>query len=124
MRGVQRQPQRLGRCRRSPRFAILADTPWFSTSPVQCASLNVENLKPCRVARDEVIDRNWLAQDEATVEAAGAAYVDLTNTYCTDHCSPIIADTVVFRDTHHLTATFAKALSVPFRERLAAAGLL
>lgn len=114
----------LGKMPSEARVAVLADTPWFSTSPVQCASLNVENLETCAIPRDEVIDPRWVANEKSSVEASGAAYVDMTDTFCTDKCSPVIGDTLVFRDTHHLTATFVKAIAEPFRERLAQKSVL
>ncbi len=114
----------LGEMPKNSKIAVVADTPWFTTSPVQCASLNINDLAKCAVLRTDVIDSGWLSEDRIAVETAGATYVDMTNEYCTDICGPIIADTVVFRDSHHLTATFVEGLAGSFRDRLSTAGAL
>ena len=37
-------------------------------------------------------------------------YVDLTNTYCSTTCPPVIDGMIVYRDHSHLTDTFARTL--------------
>jgi hypothetical protein len=42
----------------------------------------------------------------------GATIVDLSDSVCPgDPCPPIIGTTLVYRDHHHLTATFAVSLA-------------
>jgi hypothetical protein len=43
--------------------------------------------------------------------------IDLTDYYCTaDFCPSVIGDVIVYRDTNHITATFAATLAGPLGE--------
>ena len=45
--------------------------------------------------------------------------VDLTAYFCADMCPAIVGDTLVYRDSHHLTASFAGELAAPLKQMLA-----
>lgn len=94
--------------------AVVGDTPWFDQSPVTCASLHLENLEPCEVDRDGVVDLSWTELEQQTTEALGAAYFDPTSLYCTDRCGPYLDNLLVYRDSHHLTNTFVAATAPEF----------
>jgi hypothetical protein len=48
--------------------------------------------------------------------------IDLTSYYCTaDRCPSVIGDVIVYRDTNHITATFAKTLARPLEDGLRSA---
>ena len=75
-----------------------------------------------RVAVDQeclitAVEGDWLEEQEGVAEAEGAAFVDPTPWVCpVDPCPAVIGRYLVYRDTHHLTTTYALAL----RNRLAA----
>ena len=48
--------------------------------------------------------------------------LDFDDAFCDDSgaCPPIIGNVIVYRDAHHLTATYAESLGPALRRRLAA----
>ncbi len=60
---------------------------------------------------------------EASVtQSLGVPRLDLTDEICSaDACGPVIGDTLVYRDAHHLTATFSAELSGALGAQLASA---
>ena len=53
-----------------------------------------------------------LVRERAAAAAADATVVDLSGAICPgDPCQAVIGDTIVQRDDHHLTATFATSLA-------------
>jgi hypothetical protein len=53
-----------------------------------------------------------LAADAQIAAATGATFVDPTPWMCvTDPCPAVIGRFLVYRDEHHMTATFARALA-------------
>ncbi|MEL5992365.1 acyltransferase family protein [Microbacterium phosphatis] len=100
------------------KVTVVADTPYFKTSPINCAIAHVDDLSPCIAPRDDVIDARWVDAERAAVEAAGGTYADMSDLYCSDVCGPYIGDTLVYRDNHHLTASFTETLAEPLGEIL------
>jgi hypothetical protein len=45
--------------------------------------------------------------------------IDLTPYFCADTCPAIAGNTLIYRDSHHLTASFAAELAAPLRAKLA-----
>lgn len=93
---------------------VIADTPWFEDSPVNCAAAHIDDLAACIVPTDSVVDAARVDAERNAVISSGGSYVDPTEVYCGEACGPYIGDTVVFRDRHHLTATFAAGRAEEF----------
>jgi hypothetical protein len=56
--------------------------------------------------------RQHLIRERVAARAANATLVDLSDAICPgDPCQPVIGDMIVYRDDHHLTATFAASLA-------------
>jgi peptidoglycan/LPS O-acetylase OafA/YrhL len=109
----------IGRLPEQSRVLMLADSPDFGTSPVECLSQHVDNATAC--ARPAALALRSPGR-VATYRAAGstrAELIDLTPYFCADTCPPIVGDTLVYRDSHHLTASFSSELAAPLRARLA-----
>lgn len=99
---------------------VIQDTPWFEESPVQCASKNLDDLDPCFYDRASLIDSKWTEAERQAVAQYGQRYLSLNDLVCPDdHCGPYMGDTVVFRDAHHLTATFVASRADEFAGALA-----
>ncbi|WP_344731053.1 SGNH hydrolase domain-containing protein, partial [Microbacterium oryzae] len=65
-----------------------------------------------------------LADDPLRIAAAAvdAPLVDLSDAYCTDAACPMmLGGVLVYRDLHHLTASFSTTLGHPLAERIATA---
>ena len=100
------------------RVALLADTPRAPDDPPICLSSHLDDALSCATARQDAVEGDWLEEQQGVAEAEGAAFVDPTPWVCpVDPCPAVIGRYLVYRDTHHLTTTYAMAL----RNRLAAA---
>ena len=61
----------------------------------------------------------WTEGEAAVAKGAGAAFIDPTPWVCrTDPCPAVTGRLLVFRDQHHLTATYARALAERLFARL------
>ena len=61
-------------------------------------------------------------QSAATAAIAGAAYLPTLQWFCTaDRCPTVVGTTVAYRDSNHITRTYAAQLSRPFAAALKAA---
>jgi hypothetical protein len=77
-----------------------------------CISINRSNVRRCETARDVAFNWRFLKLERAAAKATGGTIVDLSNDICPATSCPVVIDkTIVYRDSHHLTATFARALA-------------
>ena len=90
----------------------------------ECVAKNLHALTRCAVPRGPAVARSGAAlQRAAADQVPGATLVDLTGYVCPqDTCAPVIGGVLVFRDTHHLTGTYARSLA-PMLETPIRAGL-
>jgi peptidoglycan/LPS O-acetylase OafA/YrhL len=90
-------------------------TPHVLIDVPDCLSKYGQDTKKCTQPRQKV-----LMQDPVTVAAKGAKGVvlaDMTDAICArDRCEPIVGNVLVYRDGHHLTATYSASLA-PFLDR-------
>ncbi|MGO2149836.1 MAG: acyltransferase family protein [Microbacterium gubbeenense] len=92
-----------------PVLALL-DNPYFGESPVTCISEDPSTaVERCAKPQDEVLLDD--GKQRAVDEDPNATLLDLTRYYCADGvCPPVIGGVVVYRDSHHITATYASTL--------------
>lgn len=102
-------------------FAI-RDNPRMQEHTPTCLGIT-DNLDDCTITRDEGVSPNipWEDNDEIP---SNVIFADLTDYFCNETtCPPVIGNVIVYRDTHHITATYAKtlapALKGPLEEALA-----
>jgi hypothetical protein len=94
-----------------PRVIVLADTPRPGYLVADCLA-EAAGIEACDAARDRMVDEAYREREAAAVAAAGAGLVDATDRLCTPSECPLIrGTTLVFRDAHHLSATFSARLS-------------
>jgi peptidoglycan/LPS O-acetylase OafA/YrhL len=99
------------------RTVILADPPRSDVDVPGCLSANVWDIRACATSRKRALAGHAVMERQAAA-AAGVAMIDLAARICPDTpCLPVVDNMIVFRDTHHLTATFARSLG-PDLERL------
>ena len=102
-----------------PEVAVLADVPHDPETPAVCLSDELENAGECATPISSAFDPRIVRAERAAAEATGADYLDLTPYLCNDEtCPVIIGDLLVYRDGHHLTATFSTKLAPPLWEEL------
>jgi hypothetical protein len=96
---------------------VIADTPRVGYDPAECLATS-GGIEDCDVERDRMVDEAYAELEAAAAEAAGAGLISTTDWICFEEDCPLVRGAIlVYRDSHHLTATFADRLS----ERLGAA---
>ncbi|MEU4473439.1 acyltransferase family protein [Micromonospora sp. NPDC023888] len=92
---------------------VLRDTPLHLKDIAECVSKNRNRLTKCADSRDDVLGRGGgPAQEEAADGLAGAHLIDLNDWICpADRCAPVIGGVLVWRDAHHLSATYSTTLA-------------
>ncbi|RCK57176.1 acyltransferase family protein [Microbacterium sorbitolivorans] len=88
----------------------LRDNPSFPDSPVTCVSEDPETAdERCEEPQDTALLND--PKEDAVLVDPDAELIDLTRYYCADgECPAVIGGVVVYRDGHHLTATYASTL--------------
>lgn len=102
-------------------IAVVADNPASSNEAIACltrVTLGGDKTGECGTPRATA-----LREPDPLVAAAdlvpGTTVIDLTPFYCTvDRCPAVIGNVIVYRDTNHITATFAKTLATPLEDGL------
>ncbi|HET7027015.1 MAG TPA: acyltransferase family protein [Candidatus Limnocylindrales bacterium] len=94
--------------RRLPgRVAIVVDTPYAKSDIPGCLSAHTDDVTACAF---RISGGNGVLE-RAAAKASGAAVVDLTASLCVRGLCPAVANgMIVYRDSHHLTATFSRSL--------------
>ncbi|GJF14807.1 acyltransferase [Mycolicibacterium cyprinidarum] len=103
------------------RIAAIADNPESSEDAIACLtrfSLSGDQTGECGTPKTEAFRYPDPLVAAAQV-VAGTTLIDLTPYYCTtDRCPSVIGNVIVYRDTNHITATFAKTLAQPLEDGL------
>jgi peptidoglycan/LPS O-acetylase OafA/YrhL len=99
---------------------VIADTPNLASTPSICLSANLNRASECGKPRDEALSGGARSAEQNTAESLSVPYIDLTDYLCDARCEPILGDTLVYRDAHHLTATFSAQMAGPLGDELLA----
>ncbi|GGF12948.1 acyltransferase family protein [Subtercola lobariae] len=99
------------------KIMVVSDTPEFNESAPDCLSANLTDALACSAPRVEALDSTWAAAQKATVEQLGGSYLDLSDYFCTPtECDPVIGNTLVYRDTSHITEVWSAKFGGVFGE--------
>ncbi|WP_236831627.1 acyltransferase family protein [Blastococcus sp. KM273128] len=94
------------------RIVALADTPRPDIDIAECVSANGDQLTACAVPRQQAVGPQAGIHREVALSLPGVASVDLNDAICpTELCAPVIGGALVYRDTNHLTDTYARSLA-------------
>lgn len=96
----------------------LRDTPTTRSRIVECIDLHSPDVEACVRERDTAFkeDPQVIAAEEDDVDTS---VVDLSDRFCVDDiCPAVIGNVLVYRDSHHITATYSRLLSDDLDERL------
>ena len=108
--GVARTLRQLGGVARS--VVLIGETARMREDPPACLSAHLDDASICSNPFDQAVATTRLADDAGIAPANGATFIDPTSFMCfTDPCPSVIGRFLVYRDTHHLTATYARALA-------------
>jgi peptidoglycan/LPS O-acetylase OafA/YrhL len=89
------------------RIVAIRNTPFVKFDPGDCLAADPDK---CVTARQEVEASNVFALAAETLP--GVRVVDMNDALCgKDSCSAVVGNIIVWRDYHHMTATYALALA-------------
>ncbi|GII99349.1 peptidoglycan/LPS O-acetylase OafA/YrhL [Sediminihabitans luteus] len=87
------------------------DAPRPRRDVVRCTAEHVDDPDACAVDRSDAVT-DHAAFDEAVRLSPRTTALDLTDRYCgPSSCPPVIGNVLVYRDTNHITDTFARSLA-------------
>jgi hypothetical protein len=91
----------------------VAETPRMGFDTAACVRTHLQDrqdLDACARPRAQVLAGAGVV--EAAARRSGASFIDLTSHLCSaTSCPAVQGDLLVYRDKHHLTATFARSLA-------------
>ncbi|MEX1295708.1 MAG: SGNH hydrolase domain-containing protein [Candidatus Limnocylindrales bacterium] len=91
---------------------LLAETPFLNYDPVDC--LADPGIASCDPPTNRVVDRDYAALERRAASDAGAQLLSINDLLCDESTCPVVVDDdVVFRDNHHLTASYMERLAEP-----------
>ena len=94
------------------RVAILVDTPRSDHDVPACLAQHPREIQRCTTPKGVALGWRHRIREVEARRISGAPLIDLSARICpTDPCPPIIGRRIVYRDHHHLTATFAATLA-------------
>ncbi|KEZ48839.1 acyltransferase family protein [Metabacillus indicus] len=96
-------------------FAI-RDNPRFQFDVPSCVEANGADSADCMVERENILPHDlW---DESMVPD-NVHYADLNDYFCDDDfCRPVVGNILVYRDKHHITATYSRLLGPMLQKEL------
>ena len=104
----------------SKSVAVIGQTVRMAEDPLDCLSAHLDDASACATPYAMAVLTRRLRLDRQVTERAGAMFIDPTGWQCfTDPCPAVLGRFLVYRDTHHMTATYARALGPRLRDALA-----
>jgi peptidoglycan/LPS O-acetylase OafA/YrhL len=93
------------------KVAIIVDTPRSDHDVPACLAQHRKAIERCTTTRSAAFGWRYGRRESEAARLSGATLVDLSPATCpTDPCPPVVGSMLVYRDHHHLTATFARSL--------------
>jgi peptidoglycan/LPS O-acetylase OafA/YrhL len=103
--------------RSGSQVVVIRDQMLAPFNPPECVSANRDNLRRCTFFSRRKRDRAFDAFGAARVD--GAKLVDPNRVLCPRHrCPSVMGRVLVYRDTYHMSATFARTLTPWLRRKL------
>jgi hypothetical protein len=107
----------------SKRVVVIHDTPRGPRDVPSCLSEHVKDTTECMFGqRGALADADALYDAEVAAAKDTTKFVDLTPLLCPDRVCPVIWNdgSIIYRDSHHLTATVSRSLAPALLSRLKA----
>ncbi len=108
---------------KSSKVVIIQDPPLPTAQSVpECLSSYLGDYRRCAYTRQVGFGSSMGTREQNAAKATGAGLIVLTDQICpgTGNCPVVINNIIVWRDQHHLTATFAVTLAPAIDEQLVA----
>jgi peptidoglycan/LPS O-acetylase OafA/YrhL len=98
---------------------LIADTPFLTVAPADCLSTNPTAISRCAAPRADVLpEPRWREQLRAISVASGVPVIDPVPWLCTTRCPLVVGDTLLYRDSNHLTEAYARLIAPLLEPRL------
>jgi len=92
----------------------LADTPVSSVDSPTCLRAHRSSIAACATPYAKAVSAKWLAEEQHAATTEGVIWIDPTPWICsTEPCSPLSGKYIIYVDSGHLTASFARTLEKP-----------
>ncbi len=94
----------------------IRSTPFLSIEPAKCFETSKDWKVDCVSPRTEAFKQDPTL---ATAEFLNVPALDFSEYFCNNiHCPAVIGGMIVYRDTNHMTATFARTLEEPTEKKI------
>ena len=92
---------------------VIADVPYPGQDVPECLAKNIKDIRPCAVSKRNRVSGGSPARERRAASSSSGVLLDFNDLICggKGRCPVVRNDSIVFRDHHHLTATFARSLS-------------
>jgi len=113
-RDVTRQGEAIGRSllRLPGRVLVMVDTPRTSIDIPGCLAAHPDDIRPCAIQREPSFTDSMGVRERIAADIAEAGLLDLLPHVCPSLPCQVVRDgMIVYRDNHHLTATFSASLA-------------
>jgi hypothetical protein len=97
--------------------ATFAETPRMAINVPECVSVHLSDLASCVRLRSRGLANAGVVKSAA--QRYGDPVLDLNDRICTPVvCPSVIGNVLIYRDDHHLTATYSRTLAPFIQDRL------
>jgi hypothetical protein len=109
----------LARMPKSTDVLFLGDVPWNRLDPVTCLKRHRDDMSKCTTPRRRLQQRPIELAQRAAMAKYGQHFGSFHKRICTyDPCPVVHGDVLIYRDEAHLTATFARRMTLSVRRLL------
>jgi hypothetical protein len=89
----------------------MADTPRHAKDPLECLASH-RQIEDCPQSRADMVDAGYTQLESDVAAGAGAGFISANDWLCNETVCPLVmGNYLVYRDEHHVTATFAGLLA-------------
>ncbi|MHB0777307.1 SGNH hydrolase domain-containing protein [Halomonas sp. WWR20] len=97
------------------------DNPWLPFEPSKCVEMYGVAAEECQVSRAEVLARTDPAVHLQTT-MKNVSFIDLSRFFCDEKvCFPQRGNVLIYRDSHHITASYMRTLAAYLRPEVKSA---
>ncbi len=102
------------------RVAIMIDNPRTDVDIPACLARHPTDVNQCAIPRSMAFPSNFGVVERVAAAASGASLIDIVAAVCPSTPCPVVRDgMILYRDGHHLTATFSRSLAGPLGAAIA-----
>src|SRR5699024_3024117 len=97
----------------------ILDTPRLDLDVPECVAEHPDDLTQCAEKRSDALEASAYQDMQQAADATETEAIDLTDMFCSaESCSAVIGDVLVWRDQHHMTATYSESLTSSLQREL------